>query len=174
MWWHSSGRVWQLPQPTSPPLADAPEGAMMDFYAVLDQVVALLQRRGRVTYNALKLQFHLDDDQLAVLKDELLYAHPQVVEDAGRGLRWTYDTATAQTPAPPTPQHAPPPLNQADDPPQVTSPATTPHPPDAERRQLTVLFCDLLDSTVLASQLDPEEWREVVRAYQETCAKVIA
>jgi class 3 adenylate cyclase len=47
-------------------------------------------------------------------------------------------------------------------------------PPAAERRQLTVLFCDLVDSTTLASQLDPEEWREVVRAYQDTCAKVIA
>jgi class 3 adenylate cyclase len=46
--------------------------------------------------------------------------------------------------------------------------------PEAERRQLTVLFCDLVDSTVLASQLDPEDLREVVRAYQETCAKVIA
>jgi class 3 adenylate cyclase/predicted ATPase len=46
--------------------------------------------------------------------------------------------------------------------------------PDAERRQLTVLFCDLVDSTALASRLDPEAWREVVRAYQETCAKVIA
>ena len=45
---------------------------------------------------------------------------------------------------------------------------------EAERRQLTVLFCDLVDSTVLASQLDPEDLREVVRAYQETCAKVIA
>ena len=45
---------------------------------------------------------------------------------------------------------------------------------DAERRQLTVLFCDLVDSTRLASQLDPEELREVVRAYQDTCAKVIA
>jgi class 3 adenylate cyclase len=37
-----------------------------------------------------------------------------------------------------------------------------------------VLFCDLVDSTALASQLDPEEWRDVVRAYQEACAKVIA
>jgi class 3 adenylate cyclase/predicted ATPase len=37
-----------------------------------------------------------------------------------------------------------------------------------------VLFCDLVDSTVLSSQLDPEELREVVRAYQDTCAKVIA
>ena len=47
-------------------------------------------------------------------------------------------------------------------------------PPEAERRQLTVLFCDLVDSTALASQLDPEDLREVVRAYQDTCAKVIA
>src|SRR5262249_23950359 len=146
----------------------------MDFYAVLDHVVALLQQRGRVTYNALKLQFSLDDDQIAVLKDELLYAHPQVVEDAGRGLRWTGETAAAQTPAPSAPQHAPPPISQADYPPPVTSPPTTPHPPDAERRQLTVLFCDLVDSTRLASQLDPEELRQVVQAYQATCAKVIA
>ena len=37
-----------------------------------------------------------------------------------------------------------------------------------------MLFCDLVDSTHLASQLDPEDLREVVRAYQEACAKVIA
>ena len=37
-----------------------------------------------------------------------------------------------------------------------------------------MLFCDLVDSTALASQLDPEDWREVVRAYQDTCARVIA
>ena len=49
-----------------------------------------------------------------------------------------------------------------------------PRPPSGRARQLTVLFCDLVDSTALASQLDPEELREVVRAYQETCAKVIA
>ena len=56
----------------------------------------------------------------------------------------------------------------------MTFPAVEPRPADAERRQLTVLFCDLVDSTVLASQLDPEDLREVVRAYQDTCAKVIA
>src|SRR5438067_1515501 len=38
----------------------------------------------------------------------------------------------------------------------------------AERRQLTVMFCDLVGSTPLAEQLDPEELREVVRTYQET------
>src|SRR2546427_2200997 len=52
--------------------------------------------------------------------------------------------------------------------------ATGPGPPDAARRQLTILFCDLMESTVLASQLDPEDYREVVRTYQEACAKVIA
>jgi TOMM system kinase/cyclase fusion protein len=52
--------------------------------------------------------------------------------------------------------------------------AAEPHAPEAERRQLTVLFCDLVDSTALATQLDPEELRAVVRAYQDTCAKVIA
>ena len=52
--------------------------------------------------------------------------------------------------------------------------SSVPQTPEAERRQLTVLFCDLVDSTALASQLDPEDFRAVVRAYQETCAKVIA
>jgi class 3 adenylate cyclase len=44
---------------------------------------------------------------------------------------------------------------------------------EAERRQLTVMFCDLVGSTALSAQLDPEELREVVQAYQETCATVI-
>src|SRR5262249_24509041 len=44
---------------------------------------------------------------------------------------------------------------------------------EAERRQLTVMFCDLVDSTTLSTQLDPEELREVVQAYQATCAGVI-
>ena len=145
----------------------------MDLYDVLDHVVALLQRRGRVTYNALKLQFHLDDDQLAVLKDELLYAYPQVIDDAGRGLRWTGDPAATQAPALPALHQAPPPVSQADHPPQVASPHTAPRPPEAERRQLTVLFCDLADSTRLSSQLDPEDLREVVLAYQATCVEVI-
>ena len=45
---------------------------------------------------------------------------------------------------------------------------------EAERRQLTVLFCDLVGSTELAARLDPEDLREVMRAYQAACAGVIA
>ena len=43
----------------------------------------------------------------------------------------------------------------------------------AERRQLTVMFCDLVGSTALSGRLDPEDLREVVRAYQQTVAKEI-
>src|SRR5712691_1865796 len=57
---------------------------------------------------------------------------------------------------------------------RVASLAVEPRPADAERRQLTVRFCDLVDSTILASQLDPEDLRAGVRAYQDPCAKVIA
>jgi predicted ATPase/class 3 adenylate cyclase len=43
----------------------------------------------------------------------------------------------------------------------------------AERRQLTVMFCDLAGSTALSTRLDPEDMREVIRAYQEVCSAVI-
>lgn len=50
--------------------------------------------------------------------------------------------------------------------------AFIPHP-SVERRHLTVMFCDLVGSSTLAEQLDPEEWREVLRAYQQLCTEVI-
>src|SRR5215813_12901419 len=49
-----------------------------------------------------------------------------------------------------------------------------PAAPEAERRQLTVMFCDLVGSTALSTQLDPEELREVIRAYRESCAAAIS
>jgi class 3 adenylate cyclase/predicted ATPase len=133
----------------------------MDFVAVVDQAIALLRQRGRVTYRTLQLQFTLDDEQLAALKDELLYSQPHVADDAGRGCIWT---GSADTP----------PASLEAALPHPVPPPAVPSLPEAERRQLTVLFCDLVDSTPLASQLDPEDLREVVRAYQDTCAKVIA
>ena len=48
-------------------------------------------------------------------------------------------------------------------------------PPDvAERRQLTVMFCDLVGSTAMSARLDPEDMREVIRAYQDACSGAIA
>jgi class 3 adenylate cyclase/predicted ATPase len=50
----------------------------------------------------------------------------------------------------------------------------TPTSANAERRQLTVMFCDLVGSTALSSRLDPEDLREVIAAYHRAVAKIIA
>src|SRR5262249_33594000 len=65
--------------------------AVMDFYAVLDQVIELLRSRGRVTYGALKLQFGLDNEQLEVLKDEIISAQRLAMDEDGRILVWVGD-----------------------------------------------------------------------------------
>jgi class 3 adenylate cyclase/predicted ATPase len=52
-------------------------------------------------------------------------------------------------------------------------PTAAPTPPDAERRQLTVMFCDLVGSTALSTRLDPEELREVIAAYHRCVAEVV-
>src|SRR5215471_19484302 len=135
------------------------EGETVTFEELLDQAIDMIRRRGRVTYRALKLQFQLDDDTLDVLKDELLYGQQLATDEAGRVLVWAGPPAMPQAASAPllVTQDAPP----APAPPVETAPATaavsTPHPPEAERRQLTVMFCDLVDSTVLASQLNPED-----------------
>jgi len=56
---------------------------------------------------------------------------------------------------------------------QPTPPAAEAHTQEAERRQLTVMFCDLVGSTTLSARLDPEDLREVVCSYQEAAADVI-
>ena len=60
----------------------------MTFEEILDQAIAMLQRHGRVAYRTLKRQFDLDETALEDLKEAILFAHPQVVDEAGRGLVW--------------------------------------------------------------------------------------
>jgi class 3 adenylate cyclase len=134
----------------------------MTFEEVLDQALIMLQRRGRVTYRTLQRQFSLDDVALEDLKAALLYEHPQVIDDRGQGMLWQGDPLSILQPIP-----------QGIHPIQAGLFPTAPHPPDAERRQLTVTFCDLVDSTPLAGHLDPEDYRDVVRVYLEACAQVI-
>jgi class 3 adenylate cyclase len=140
-----------------------------DCFTVLDQALARLHSHGRVTYNALKLQFHLDDAHLTVLKEELLYTHLEVVDDAGRGLIWTGSLLQHTAPTDAVDETVTAPSDAV-----PVLPAVPVRPvPEAERRQLTVLFCDLVGSTQLSGQLDPEDLRAVVRAYQEAAAEVI-
>src|SRR5207247_866158 len=117
----------------------------------------------------LKRRFALDDNDLEDLKEDLIYAKKLAVDEDGRVLVWTGGTSSAPSTASPVLL----PVTLEISPAQGEASPAVPPPPDAERRQLTVMFCDLVDSTKLSSQLDPEEYRDVVRAYQQVCSEVI-
>jgi class 3 adenylate cyclase/tetratricopeptide (TPR) repeat protein len=149
----------------------------MTFEELLDQVLDMLQRRGRVSYRAVQRQFDLDDVTLADAKAELLYAHPELVADDGHGLAWTGAAGSTRTPTA-SPAAATPPL-AADEAlvrthvPDTTLLSYTPsHLTDkilaarpalaGERKQVTVLFADLKDSTELIRGLDPEAAQQLL------------
>src|SRR5712691_6597531 len=77
----------------------------MDFYEVLDQVAALLQKRGRLAYPALKYQFKLDEEGLEALKAELIEGQRVAVDEAGKVLVWA---GAGQAVSAPTRQPSPP------------------------------------------------------------------
>ena len=134
----------------------------MTFEEMLDQALAMLQRRGRVTYRALKLQFRLDDDHLEALTEELLYAHPPLVEDDGRGLIWTGETRPTPTSgSPPAPDQERAPLSYT--PAHLTEKILEARPSlEGERKQVTVLFADLKGSMEWLADRDPEEARTIL------------
>src|SRR5713101_4193853 len=113
----------------------------MTFDEILAQVITLLKRQGRVSYRALKMRFDLDDEYLDVLKEELIDAQRIATDEDGRILVWIGASEGVPISASPPAQ----PIQQ-----QIEPLPTGPHTPDAERRQLTVMFCDLVDSTALA------------------------
>src|SRR5215467_11375571 len=143
----------------------------MDFYEVLERVLELLQRHRRVSYRALKVQFALDDDHLDLLKEELIDIQHVARDQDGRMLVWTGEASPS--PEPTSVQSAQHEVRLEDQRTLVEAPPAEPRSPEAERRQLTVMFCDLVDSTRLSAQLDPEDYREMVRAYQQVCSEVI-
>jgi class 3 adenylate cyclase len=115
-----------------------------------------------VTYRALQRQFQLDDAALKDLKDELLYAHPQVRDDEGRGLLWTGDPLT-------TPTTASPPGESPGREPLTYTPSylaekilTSRSALEGERKQVTVLFADLKGSMELLADRDPEDARQLL------------
>ena len=142
-------------------------------------MTALLQREQRITYRTLRYLFGVDEACLHAVRDELRFCHLAREED-GQGLVWT------GTDAPATRVTALPPAldgvsslpvddgvaSLPDDMPALT-PALARSVPEAERWHLTVMFCDLVDSTHLSRQLDPEDYRAVVRAYQEAATAVL-
>ena len=84
-------------------------------------------------------------------------------------LVWAPDGRVARPEAAPLLQPLPA-LRQADRP---AAPAVTAAAPEAERRQLTVMFCDLVGSTALSTGIDPEDLRDVITSYQNRCSAAI-
>jgi class 3 adenylate cyclase/tetratricopeptide (TPR) repeat protein len=130
----------------------------MSFEEIVDQALAMLQRRGRVAYRTLKRQFQLDEDALEDLKTELIKAQRLAVDEDGEVLVWTGDMASAALSVPAqgraalayTPAH----LSEK----ILTSKTAL----EGERKQVTVLFADLKGSMELLADRDPEEARQLL------------
>jgi class 3 adenylate cyclase/tetratricopeptide (TPR) repeat protein len=134
----------------------------MTFEEVLDQAIDMLRRRGRVTYHALKRQFDLDDAYLDDLKEELIEGQQVAVDENSKVLVWT--GAAASPAAFPHASGAAPALagTQEREPLSYTPPhlaekiLTSRSALEGEHKQVTVLFCDLTNSTAMAECIGPE------------------
>ncbi len=139
----------------------------MDFFELLVVVTDLLSRWRRISYRALKRELKLDDDTLENLRYELIVAQRVAVDEGGEVLVWVGSPeARATTGATPS---------EVDATPRARfSPATSGAPDtEAGRRQLTVMFCDLVGSTALSTKLDPEDLRELISSFQDRCCEAI-
>src|SRR5262245_15498136 len=134
----------------------------MTFEEILDHAIAMLQRRGRVTYGTLKRQFQLDDAALEDLKNELIEGQRLAVDERGNVLVWT--GAEVSAPHPTTPS-----ASSQDRPPLAYTPQYLAEKVlhsrsamEGERKQVTVLFADLKGSMELLADRDPEEARHIL------------
>src|SRR6266581_4786753 len=139
----------------------------MTFEEVLNQALALLQRQGRVSYRALKRQFGVDDAYLEDLTLEIIEVHRAAVDQNGTMLVWTGDKGSASAPA------APPASPQDREPLSYTPPhlaekiLTSRSALEGERKQVTVLFCDLANSTPVAERIGPEAMHTLLNRFFE-------
>jgi class 3 adenylate cyclase/tetratricopeptide (TPR) repeat protein len=148
------------------PLAEVAEGrggSAVNFEEILDQALAMLRRRGRVTYRTLRRQFDLDEETLEDLKAELIEAQQVAADEGGTVLVWTGGNATAAVPTGDQGRavqtYTPPHLVEK----IITSKAAL----EGERKQVTVLFADMKSSLELLADRDPEEARQVLDAVVE-------
>jgi class 3 adenylate cyclase len=138
----------------------------MTFEEILEQAIAMLQRRGRLTYGALKLKFNMDYTFLKDLTEELIYGQQLVVDEASKVLVWTGGADRTSAPVPPV-AFAPAAASQraplSYTPLYLTEKIRDARPRlEGERKQVTVLFADIKDSTELIRDLDPEAAQQLL------------
>jgi class 3 adenylate cyclase len=139
----------------------------MTFQDVLAQAIDWLQRDKRITYRALKRQFDLDDEYLEDLKDEIIKAKRLAIDEDGSVLVWIGETESASSPltsvpaSAQVPDHKPPPISYT--PQHLTEKILTSRSAlEGERKQVTVCFADIKDSTELIKDLDPEDAQQLL------------
>src|SRR5262245_27978436 len=133
----------------------------MTFEEILNQALAMLQRQQRVSYRALKRQFDLDDAYIEDLKFEIIEVHRAAVDQDNTMLVWTGDQPSASVPASPQERE---PLSYT--PPHLAEKIlTSRNALEGERKQVTVLFCDLANSTALAERLGPEHMHTLLNRF---------
>ena len=182
---HQCATILQAPTSSSASVQCGQQEANLEsrFYAALPFVMSALQRERRISYRMLQHAFGLDDGLLAEIRRELIFKK-LVVDEDGEGLAWIgepvgFPSVSISSPIAITESTSEPSAMASELSPPKSSPIDSlasesiRRGPDAERRQITVMFCDLVGSTDLSGQLDPEDLREVVRAYQESAAEVI-
>jgi len=145
------------------------------FSQTLDQASDLLQRKGRLSYRALKLEFELSEEQLEALKEELIEVQELAVDKDGKMLVWVGNaeedqgkrrtdtgrkegSGNGRTREPATP--TPPPVSYT--PSHLAERIRAVEITDGERKTITALFADLKGSTALIEGLDPEEARAII------------
>src|SRR5271165_6428288 len=122
-------------------------------------VAVWLRSLGLERYEALFRENDIDAEVLSDLTDGDLEKIGVSLGHRKRLLKAAAALAAGPAPAPPAAAAPVPPGGPAD---------------AAERRQLTVMFADLVGSTALSARLDPEDMRQVIRAYQDSCSGVVA
>jgi class 3 adenylate cyclase len=135
----------------------------VNFERVLQKVLWRLVAEGSISYRRIKLSFGLDDDGLEELRRELIVIKRVAADVDGEVLVWAPEGRALRSDAMALPQ----PLTALQQTERPPAPLPDRDLPGAERRHLTVMFCDLVDSTHLSVQLDPEDMGDVIRAYQE-------
>jgi class 3 adenylate cyclase len=141
----------------------------MNFERVLQKVLWRLVAEGSISYRRIKLSFGLDDDGLdddglEELRRELIVIKRVAADVDGDVLAWAPEGRVARPEPAPLLQPLPA-LRQAE--------RRAAAAPEAERRQLTVMFCDLVGSTALSTGMDPEDLRDVIASYQNRCSAAI-
>jgi class 3 adenylate cyclase/predicted ATPase len=120
------------------------------FDELVAAISALLKERGRLSYRGIKRRFGIDDEYLLDLRAELVDALRVAKDEDDQVLAWCGPQSEA-APASAGVQHD-----------------------TAERRQLTILFCDLVSSTELSTRCDPEDYRELMHRYHRISASTMA